>query len=181
MAHRHVGLDTVGGQEARESEIDSEHGRLRDGSLAQIDVSLRDGDGISLVDEDKVGQRLAEQRGHDAIGFGKHLGDDRLRGVERPQHVHVLRALSRIKKGHFRGRTVAAEDALCAQSFPHGGLIRGKRFECFGRLVRQFGGVSIINRQALGGAQIGFGGSCGRGSVAGLGIGDDGAKTFRKP
>ena len=163
VAHRHVGLDAVGGEETRESEIDGQHGRLRDGGLAQIVISLRDGNGIglvgiSLVHEDKVGQRLAEQRRHDSIGFGKHLGDDRLRGVEGPQHVYVLRALSRIKKGHFRGRTLAAEDALRTQSLPHRGLIRGKCFECFGRLVREFGGVSIINGQALGSAQIGFGG-----------------------
>ncbi len=43
-------------------------------------VFFRLGDGcwVSRIDKDEFGERLAQQRRHHAIGFGKGLGDDGL-------------------------------------------------------------------------------------------------------
>ena len=51
---------------------------------------------------------------------------------------------------------MTAEDALRTQGFPHCGLIGRQRFECVACFVRQFGGVGVVDGQALGRAQVGF-------------------------
>ena len=111
---------------------------------------------IGCVDEDVLAQRFAKQRGHDAIRFGESFGHDGFSGAERLQHIHVLRALAGIEERHLGRRAVAAEDALRAQRLPDCGLFRCQRFERLGRFVRQFGGVGIVDGQALGRAQVGF-------------------------
>ena len=141
MSHGHVGLDAVSGQEPGQRQVGGQHGRLRDRGLAQIVFGFGDGIGVGLVNEDEFAERLAEQRRHHAIGFGKSFGHNRLRRAERSQHVHVLRALAGIQERHLGRRTVTAEDALRAQSFPDRRLIGRQRLERLGRFVRQFGGI----------------------------------------
>ena len=82
VSHRHVGLDAIGGQEAGQRDIGCQHGWLSDLGLAQIFFGLGDGAGVGLVNEDELAERLAEQRGHDAIGFGKGLGHNWFGGAE---------------------------------------------------------------------------------------------------
>ena len=48
VAHRHVGPDAVRGQQARQREIDGQHGRLRDRGLAQILFGLGHRCGVGL-------------------------------------------------------------------------------------------------------------------------------------
>ena len=118
VSHGHVGLDAVSGQQPGQRQIGGQHGRLSDRGLAQILFGLGDGVGVGLVDEDELAERLAEQGRHDAVGFGKGFGHDRFGGAERLEHVDVLRALAGIQERHLGRGTVAAEDALRAQSFP---------------------------------------------------------------
>ena len=132
VSHRHVGLDAVSGQQPRQRKIDGQHGRLRDRGLAQIVFGLGDGVGVSLVDEDELAERLAQQRSHHAIRFGKSLGHDRFGGAQRLEHVDVLRTLAGIEERNLGRRAVTAEDALRAQCLPDRRLIGRQRLERFG-------------------------------------------------
>ena len=78
VAHGHIGLNAISGEEAGECEIDSQHDRLSNSGLTQIIFGLGDGDRIGCVDENKFGERLAQQWRHHAIGFGKSRGDNGL-------------------------------------------------------------------------------------------------------
>ena len=119
MPHGHVGLDAVGSQEPREREVGGQDGWLSDGGLAQIVFGFGNSAVVSLVNKDKFGEGLAEQWSHYAVRFGKSFRHYRFDGAQTCQHVDVLRALARIEEGNPGSGTAAAEDALCAQSFPH--------------------------------------------------------------
>ena len=113
--------------------------------------------GVGFVDEDEVAERLAQQRRHDAIGFGEGLGHDRLGRAQRLQHVHVLRALAGVQERHLGRGAVAAEDALRAQAFQIAGWLAASALSALADFVRQFGGVGIVDGQAFGRAQVRFG------------------------
>jgi hypothetical protein len=83
VSHGHVGLDAVSGQEPGQRQIGRQHGGLRNGGLAQIVFGLGDSVGVGRVHEDELAERLAEQRGHHAIGFGKSFSHDRFGCAER--------------------------------------------------------------------------------------------------
>src|ERR1019366_8843418 len=93
VSHGHVGLDAIGSQQPGQSQVDGQYRRLSDLGLAQIFFSLGHGGFISLVNEDKLTQRLTEERSHDAIGFGESFSHDGFGGAKRLKHVDVLRAL----------------------------------------------------------------------------------------
>ena len=149
VSHRHVGMDAVRGQHPGEGQVDGQHGGLSDLGLAQIFFRLGDGVRVGLVNEDIVGQRLAEQRGHDAVGFVEEFGHDWFGGAQRREHVDVLRALPGVEERHFTGRAASAEDALGTQRLPDRGLVGFQRLQRIRRLDRQLGGVSVVDRDAL--------------------------------
>ena len=70
------------------------------------------------------------------------------------EHIRVLRALAGIQERHLGRGTVTPEDALCAQSFPHGRLVGRQRLERLGGFLRQVGGVGIVDHNTFGRAQI---------------------------
>ena len=123
MSHGHVGLDAVGGQQPGQSQVDGQHRGLSDLGLAQIFFSFRDGLCVGWIDEDELAERLAQQRGHNAIRFGKKFGHNWFGGAKRLDHVDVLRALAGIQERHLRSRAVSAKDALRTQGFPDRGLV----------------------------------------------------------
>ena len=69
---------------------------------------------------------------HAAIRLREGLGDNRFRPIKGPQHVHVLRALARVKERNLGCRTLPAKDALRPQSLPDWGLIGIQGFERVG-------------------------------------------------
>ena len=73
VAHHHVGLDAVGGEQPGEGEVGGQHGRLGDLGLQQLLLEPRRPRPGRCVDEDVVGQRPAEQRRHDPVGLGERL------------------------------------------------------------------------------------------------------------
>ena len=156
VSYGEVWRDAISGQQPGQRQIGRQHGRLSDGSLAQIVFGLGHGGGVGLVHEDKFAERLAQQRRHHAIGFGKNFRHNRLHCAEWLQHVHVLRALAGIQERHLGRGTVATEDALRAQSFPYRRLTGGERLECGVRFLCQFGGVGVVDSQAFGRAQVCF-------------------------
>src|ERR1035438_9287841 len=74
--------------------MDRKYGRLSNGGLAQVVFGLGHSVGVGLVHENEFAERLAEQRRHHPIGFGKNFRHNRLDCAEWLQHVHVLRALA---------------------------------------------------------------------------------------
>ena len=102
-------------------------------------------------------KRLAQQRSHDAVRFGKRFAHDRLGGAERLQHVGVLRALAGIQESNLGRGATAAEDPLCAYSFPERSLVRFQRFEGDAAFGCQVSSVGVIDGHALGRAQISLG------------------------
>ncbi len=73
--------------------------------------SLRDRGRVAGVDEDVIGQRLAEQRRHDLVGLGERLRHDGLGVTELVEHVDVLRALPGVEERDLGRGAVAEEDA----------------------------------------------------------------------
>ena len=74
MSHRHVGLNAICGQQTGDSDIDGQHGWLRNFGLAQVFFRLGHCLRVVGIDEDELGKRLAQQRRHHAICFGERLG-----------------------------------------------------------------------------------------------------------
>ena len=176
VADHDVGLDPVRAEQLGDGEVGGEYGGLRDLGVAEIGVGLGHRIGIGAVDEDVVGQRLAEQRGHHAVGVAEQLGDDRLGLPQAGEHVDVLRSLAGVHEGHRLGRAAAAEDAAAPQRFPHRRLL--ERAERLGGLVEEFGCVAEIDRDAFRCGQVGGEGRFGRRNPVCCGLVSDGLQPL---
>ena len=156
VPHSEVGRDAVSGKQPGQRKIGRENSGLSNGSLAQIIFGLSHSVGVSFVHEDKIAERLAQQRRHDAIRLGKGFGHNRFGCAQWLQHVYVLRALPGIQERYFGCGTVTAENALRAQRLPHRRLIRCQGLERIARFHGQVVSVSVVNGQAFERAQVGF-------------------------
>ena len=145
VAHHHVGVHAVGGEQPGQREVGREHGRLGDLGLQQLLLQRRDGFGVVAVDEDVGGQRAPEQRGHDPVGLGEGLGDDRLRARSALEHVDVLRALAGVEEGDLGRRAAADEDALWRSIFHMAGAPERKALDGLASLRREVGGVGVVD------------------------------------
>ena len=90
VAHRHVRLDAIGGQQPGHGYVGGDDGGLGNGRLAQVVLRLGDGGGVGSVNEDEFAERLAQQRRENLIRFRKSLGYDGFGGAQRLDHIHVL-------------------------------------------------------------------------------------------
>ena len=157
VAHGHIGLDAVGVQQARQGQIGREHRRLGDGRLQQIRFGRCQRARIRRIHENVFAQGFGEQGRHRPVGFLERACHDRLDRAQRAHHVHVLRSLAGVEKGHLGGGAAAAEDALRAQRLPRCWLIRCEGFERFPAFIRQLGGIAEVDGDALRRAQVRFG------------------------
>ena len=64
------------------------------------------------------------------------------------EHVDVLRALTGIEECEHPGLAVSEEDALVAERLPHGVVAGLECLDGLVRLVGQFVGRSVVDRQA---------------------------------
>jgi hypothetical protein len=123
-------------------------------------------------------QRLAEQRRHDPVGLGEGVRHNRLDVAQAAHHVGILRPLAGVQERHLGRRPVPAMNPLRAERLPHRRLVGGQSFQSLAALVRQFGGVAVVDSHALRGAQIGFERRRNRWCPARLGGLLDGAQTL---
>ena len=152
VAHDEVGLDAVGGEQARQRDVDGQHGGLRDLGAHQLRLGL----GHAVVaDEDDVRQRApAEQRSHDRVGLVERRGDDRLRAPQLGEHVRVLRALAGVEERDLAGRAAAAEDPAALQRLPRRRVARLDRLQRGAGLGGQFAGVGVVDADPLGRGEV---------------------------
>ena len=158
VAHDDVGHDPVGREKPGQGQVGGHDRRLSDLGLAQRLVGSRDGGRILRVHKDVLAERPAEQGGHDPVGVGKGLGDDRLDLAQRRQHVHVLGSLAGVQEGDLGRLTATAVDAAGAQRLPHraGGrlLLEGERPGREADLLGQLRSIPVVDGDAFGRAQV---------------------------
>ena len=145
MPHDQVGLDAVGREQPRQREVCRDHRRLGDLVAKQSPSEPVDGGHIVPVDEQGIGERLTEPRGHDAVDFGERVRNDGLARSQLGKHVDVLRALARVEEGRRGRRTSAQEDAARGQCPPHGRHAGTQRGCGEARLLGQLGGVPVVD------------------------------------
>ena len=172
VAHHHVRRDAVLAQQAGESDVDGEHRGLRDLGPLELRLGLGHPLGRRRIDEDHVAQGTPQQRCHHLVGLGEGCGDGRLMLAEGAQHVGVLRALPGVEERHLAGRAVPAEDAAALEQLPRRTTAL-ERVERLGRFVGQFGGVGVVDGDALRRRQRRCGRRFGRRCPAGGGVGLD--------
>ena len=154
MAHDHVRLDAVLGQQLVDCRVDGQHGRLRDRRLHQVALGLLHGVGVGCVDKDVVGQRLAQDGRHDLVGLLEGGGHDRFGSGQQAAHVGVLAALTGEQEAHLAGFVAGcAEDALCLQGFPGGGVVKAGGLARLVDLGQQFVMAAKVDHHALGHTQ----------------------------
>ena len=119
VAHDHIRLKAIVGQQAADGLVESQHGWLGDLRLHQVEVGLTDGGLVVGIDKQIGGQRLAQDGLHDGVGLierGLHRGGD---GRQLATHINVLAALTREEESQLAGfGASAAEDALGFHRFP---------------------------------------------------------------
>ena len=148
VAHHHVGRDAVLAQQTGEGDVDRQHRWLGDLGAAQLLLGVRHLLWRCRIDEDHVGQRPTQQWCHHHVGLGEGRGDRRLVCPQPGQHVDVLRTLAGVEEGNLAGHAVAAEDATALEHLPRQATLR-QRIERLCRLVGQFGGVAVVDCDAL--------------------------------
>ena len=94
VAHHHVGLDAVLGEQSAHGRVHREDGRLRDRRLLEVLLGLLHGLGVLPVHEDVARELAAEDRLEDAVGLLEDGGHEGVVGREVAAHVHVLAALA---------------------------------------------------------------------------------------
>ena len=99
VAHDDVGGDAVGGEQPGEGDVGGQHGGLGDLGLQQLLLEPGDGLGVGPVDEDEVGERLAQQRRHDPSASAKVSATIGSLLAQVFEHVDVLRALAGVEEG----------------------------------------------------------------------------------
>ncbi len=157
MTHHHVRTDPVSGQHLRQRQVGGQHRRLGDLGLSKFLVGLGDRGRIVAVDEDVVGERLAQNRCHDAIGLFEDLCDDRLALSKSRHHVDVLRALPRVQEGRLVWFTTTDEHALVAEKLPGQLVARLQGIDRSASLGGKIIGVSEVDRHSHLGAKISLG------------------------
>ena len=100
MARDHVRLHAELGQQAQDGHVGREHRGL--GDLGLLDALLHGPQrlfALAALSEQDVGQLLADQFGHDLVGFGEGVGHDLVFLAQVLEHVHVLRTLPGEEEG----------------------------------------------------------------------------------
>ncbi len=119
VAHHHVRLEAIIGEQSEKSHIESEHGRLGDLGLHQIELGTHHRRRLIFIDEYVIGQRPAQDRHHHPIGVGEDLGDAGRDLDQLAPHIRVLAALSGEEIGDLAlRRAAAAEYALRFDRLP---------------------------------------------------------------
>ncbi len=177
VAHHHVGHHAVGREQPGERGVDGQHRRLRDGGPAQVLFGARHGGGVARVDEQVVGERLAEERGHHPIRLGEGVARHRLGGRELLAHVRVLRSLSGVEERNFRRGPLAEEDSLTPQRLPCHRVGAGERLLGAVDLVGELTRVPVVDGDPARRAQVELGGRDRRGRAAPRSLGLEGGET----
>ncbi len=107
VAGHHVRADAVLFEQARQSHVACQHGRLADVGVPQ---RLAGRGGVLGIDE--CAQRFAQDGLYDAVGLAEGLLDDWFLTAQFLEHADVLRSLSREDEGDLGLVAAAAEDAL---------------------------------------------------------------------
>jgi hypothetical protein len=173
VAHDDVGGDAVRGEEPGEGDVGRQHRGLGDLGLQQLLLEPGDGAGVGLVDEDELGERLAQQWRHDPVRLGERVRDHRFVQAEGLQHVDVLGALARVQEGDLGRGPPTDEHPAGAQRTPHRRVVGLQRLGRPARLVGQLGGIAVVDGDAQRCGQVGGEGTgrCGR-VAGGRAIGD---------
>ncbi len=156
MSHDDVGLEAVVSQQRHDGGVEGEHGWLADFRLHQVKGGLHDGGLVIRIDEDVVGERLAQNRRHHGVGVGKDLGHGGRQLRQFTPHVDVLAALPGEHEGDFSGGfAAAAEDALRLHRFPRLRIVEAHHLTRFLQPVSQLLMVAVVDDQAFGGLDNG--------------------------
>ena len=156
VAHDHVRVDAVLGQQLINGGVHRQHGRLGDGRLHQIEFGLFHGRRVVAVHEDVAGERAAEDGRHHPVGVGEQALDHRLAGGQVAAHVGILAALAGEEEGDLTWRlAAAAEDALRHQRFPGGGIVEAEGLTRLLDAIQQLVVVAEIDYQAFGRRKVG--------------------------
>jgi hypothetical protein len=154
VPHHGVGCDAVAGEQAGEGDVGGQHGGLGDLGLQQLLFEPGDRLGVAVVDEDELGEWLAQQRGHDPVRLGERVCDHRFLLAEHLEHVDVLGALAGVEERDLARAAAAEEHPAGAQGAPHGRVAGLERLGRPAGLVGQLGGVAVVDGDAHRRAQV---------------------------
>ncbi len=134
--------------QAQHCHVGRQHGRLGDGGILQVFLTLRQG---CLIPFHKyiAGQRSAQDGYHHGIGFLEGIRHDWFNLAQVAQHIDVLRSLPGKHEYHLARPTAAAEDALGSQGLPGAGGFRFQRLQSLFSPPQQFLSICKIDRQSF--------------------------------